>query len=110
MSQYAGQYVTHYDLCLWTKTQCHLPGGELQSLPIPEEHWDTRMFCSSPVNSRPGTMVSLVEEGICLAHCPSRFVVECEDKPEELQSRTKAERTWLQLVHCALIHTVSYFG
>jgi len=28
---------------------------------------------------------------------------------EELRSRREAERTWLQLVHCALVHTVSYF-
>jgi len=29
---------------------------------------------------------------------------------EELWSRREAERTWLQLVCCALMHTVSYFG
>ena len=29
---------------------------------------------------------------------------------EELQSGQEAERTWLQLVRCALVHTVSYFG
>jgi len=29
---------------------------------------------------------------------------------EELWSGWEAERTWLQLVHCALVHTVSYFG
>ena len=29
---------------------------------------------------------------------------------EELWSRREADRTWLQLVRCALMHTVSYFG
>ena len=29
---------------------------------------------------------------------------------EELQSRREADRTWLQLMHCTLVHTVSYFG
>ena len=29
---------------------------------------------------------------------------------EELRSRQEAERTWLQLMRCALVHTVSYFG
>ena len=24
--------------------------------------------------------------------------------------QTRSRRTWLQLVHCALMHTVSYFG
>jgi len=33
-------YVSHCDLCLHTKIQHHLPSGELQPLPIPEEHWD----------------------------------------------------------------------
>ena len=33
-------YVSHCDLCLCTKIQCRLPSGELQPLPIPEEHWD----------------------------------------------------------------------
>ena len=31
-------------------------------------------------------------------------------RSEELQSGQEAERTWLQLVCCALVHTVSYFG
>ena len=30
-------------------------------------------------------------------------------RSEELQSGQEAERTWLQLVRCALVHTVSYF-
>ena len=29
---------------------------------------------------------------------------------EELQSGREADRTWLQLMHCTLMHTVSYFG
>jgi len=40
MSRYVGQYVSHCDLCLHTKIQYRLPSGELQPLPIPEEHWD----------------------------------------------------------------------
>src|SRR6266571_8451760 len=41
MSQYVGQYVGHCDLCLQTKAQQHLPVGELQLLPIPEDCWNT---------------------------------------------------------------------
>ena len=41
MSRYVGQYVLHCDLCLQTKTQWHLPFGELQPLPIPEDRWNT---------------------------------------------------------------------
>jgi len=40
MSRYIGMYVSHCDLCLRTKIQHRLPSGELQPLPIPEEHWD----------------------------------------------------------------------
>jgi len=40
MSRYVGMYVSHCDLCLRTKIQRRLPSGELQPLPIPEEHWD----------------------------------------------------------------------
>jgi len=40
MSRYVGMYVSHCDLCLHTKIQRRLPTGELQPLPIPEEHWD----------------------------------------------------------------------
>jgi len=40
MSRYIGMYVSHCNLCLCTKIQCRLPSGELQPLPIPEEHWD----------------------------------------------------------------------
>ena len=40
MLQYIGMYVSHCDLCLHTKIQRHLPTGELQPLPIPEECWD----------------------------------------------------------------------
>jgi len=40
MSQDIGLYVSHCDLCLCTKIQCHLLSGELQPLPIPEERWD----------------------------------------------------------------------
>ena len=40
MSCYVGQYSSKYNLCLHTKVQCHLPVGELQPLPIPEEYWD----------------------------------------------------------------------
>ena len=29
---------------------------------------------------------------------------------EELQSGREADRTWLQLMHCTLVHTVSYSG
>ena len=39
MSRYIGMYVSHCNLCLHTKIQCHLPTGELQLLPIPEEPW-----------------------------------------------------------------------
>jgi len=39
MSRYIGMYVSHCNLCLHTKIQCHLPTGELQLLPIPEERW-----------------------------------------------------------------------
>ena len=41
MSRYVGQYVSHCDLCLQTKAQRHLPVGELQLLPIPEDRWNT---------------------------------------------------------------------
>ena len=41
MSWYIGLYVSHYDFCLHTKVQCRLPVGELQPLPILEEHWNT---------------------------------------------------------------------
>ena len=41
MSWYVGLYVSHCDLCLYTKIQHCLPSGELQLLPIPEECWDT---------------------------------------------------------------------
>src|SRR6266498_538958 len=37
---YVGQYSSKCNLCLCTKVQHHLLVGELQSLPIPEEHWD----------------------------------------------------------------------
>ena len=40
MSHYVGQYSSKCDLCLCTKVQCHLPVGELQPLPVSEEHWD----------------------------------------------------------------------
>jgi len=40
MSRYVGMYVSHCDLCLCTKIQHCLPTGELQPLPILEEHWD----------------------------------------------------------------------
>jgi len=40
MSRYIGMYVSHCDLCLRTKIQRRLPSGELQPLPILEEHWD----------------------------------------------------------------------
>ena len=40
MLQYVGMYISHCDLCLCTKIQCCLLTGELQPLPIPEEHWD----------------------------------------------------------------------
>jgi hypothetical protein len=41
MSRYVGIYTSHCDLCLRTKTRRHLPVGELQPLPIPEERWNT---------------------------------------------------------------------
>ena len=41
MSWYVGLYVSHCDLCLCTKIWRHLPTGELQQLPIPEERWNT---------------------------------------------------------------------
>src|SRR6266702_4112863 len=41
MSRYVGQYVSHCDLCLQTKAQRHLPVGELQLLPVPEDCWNT---------------------------------------------------------------------
>src|SRR6266545_4719045 len=40
MSCYVGQYSLKCNLCLRTKVQHHLPVGELQPLPIPEECWD----------------------------------------------------------------------
>jgi len=46
-----------------------------------------------------------------------RFWKECRKRVEadwntleELQSGREANRTWLQLMHCTLVHTVSYFG
>jgi hypothetical protein len=41
MSRYVGQYILHCDMCLCTKAQRRLPVGELQPLPILEDHWDT---------------------------------------------------------------------
>ncbi len=41
MSCYVGQYSSKCNLCLRTKVQHRLSVGELQPLPIPEEHWDT---------------------------------------------------------------------
>jgi len=32
-----------------------------------------------------------------------------QNASEELQSGREADRTWLQLVRCALVHTMSYF-
>jgi len=36
MSRYIGQYVSTYDLCLWTKPWQHSPVGELQLLSVPD--------------------------------------------------------------------------
>jgi len=41
MSHYIDQYIKTCDLCLRTKFQKQLPMGELQPLPIPDQHWDT---------------------------------------------------------------------
>src|SRR6266700_176015 len=41
MSRYIGRYVSTCDLCLRTKTQCHLPIRKLQLLPVLEDCWDT---------------------------------------------------------------------
>ena len=40
MSWYIGHYVATCNLCLQTKVQHQKPTGELQPLPVPEEHWD----------------------------------------------------------------------
>ncbi len=41
MSRFIGQYISHCDLCLHTKARHHPPVGELEPLPIVEEHWHT---------------------------------------------------------------------
>jgi hypothetical protein len=41
MSRFIGQYMSHCDLCLRTKVRCHLPIGELEPLPVPEDWWHT---------------------------------------------------------------------
>ena len=41
MSRYIGKYVSTCDMCLWTKSICQLPTGELHPLPIPDPPWDT---------------------------------------------------------------------
>jgi len=33
-----------------------------------------------------------------------------QNTSEELQSGREADRMWLQLVHCTIVHTVFYFG
>jgi len=33
-----------------------------------------------------------------------------QNMSEELQSRPEADRTWLQLMYCTLMHTAFYFG
>ena len=41
ISRYIGQYVSTYDLCLWTKPWQHSSVGELQLLSVPDTWWDT---------------------------------------------------------------------
>jgi len=40
MSRYISQYVSTYDLCLWTKPWQHSPVGELQPLSVLDVWWD----------------------------------------------------------------------
>jgi len=40
MSRYVSRYVATCDPCLQTKVQHQWPTGELQLLPVPEEHWE----------------------------------------------------------------------
>jgi len=40
MSKYIGQYVSTYNLCLWTKPWRHSPVGELQLFSVLDEQWD----------------------------------------------------------------------
>ena len=41
MSRYIGKYVSTCNMCLWTKTICQPPTGELHPLPILDAPWDT---------------------------------------------------------------------
>ena len=46
MSRYIGRYVSTCDMCLWTKSICSPPSGELHPLPIPDAPWDTTSLIS----------------------------------------------------------------
>jgi len=41
ISRYISQYVSTYNLCLWTKPWQHSPVGELQLFSVPDAQWDT---------------------------------------------------------------------
>ena len=64
MSRYISQYVSTYDLCLWTKPWQHSPVSELQPLFIPDAWWDTlsvNFVVELPESSRHDTVMTVVD-------------------------------------------------